>query len=234
MLKVFVVYGGHSDMAWMKPLGITETSKIDEADIVLFTGGADIDPAFYGEKAGGRTYSSSDRNILEKNYIEKAIADGKMLVGQCRGGQLICAFAGGKLIQDVTGHGGTHHKVTCADGDTYSMNSIHHQMQFPYTLPADQYEILSWTKGISKHYHNGNDEDIELPEDFVEVEAAHYKNIRGLAFQGHPEWMTEGSYGRDKCRVFLKNFIEETLQIELPAIPESKEKEPLELNEHFY
>ena len=49
---------------------------------------------------------------------------------------------GGKLVQNVKGHAtGFTHGIT--DGDKiYQITSTHHQMQYPFDLNKDDYDIL--------------------------------------------------------------------------------------------
>lgn len=71
------------------------------------------------------------------------------------------------------------------------MNSCHHQMCYPYNLKKDEYEVLSWTEGISRRYRAGI--ELEFPEfaldregKFKEPEMIWYPKIRCLGVQGHP------------------------------------------------
>ena len=63
---------------------------------------------------------------------------------------MLCAAAGGYLIQHVENHGG-YHDVQCADGSVVETNSCHHQMQYPFDV---EHELLMWIeqKRSSVHY----------------------------------------------------------------------------------
>lgn len=105
-------------------------------------------------------------------------------------------MAGGKLIQDVTNHGGDH-SMTTFDGVKIRTNSIHHQMINPYNLKSDKdYKILGWTtKRISTRYLGAKDRPVYLPVEFKEIEAAYFPKINAMGIQGHPEMMFGyGSY----------------------------------------
>lgn len=99
-------------------------------------------------------------------------------------------MAGGKLIQDVSGHGGGHW-ITTFDGLDIRTNSIHHQMINPYTIEDKRaYKILAWSKKrISAKYLGPRNKSILLPWDFKEIEAIYFPKINGLGFQYHPEMM---------------------------------------------
>lgn len=176
---------------FLQPLGFEATNKIEEADVVVFGGGSDIDPATYGESPSKTTYDNPSREKEEKQDYEIARKLGKYMIGICRGAQLLTALAGGKLIQDVSGHGGRDHSMTTYDGLNLRVNSIHHQMCNPYAIknPKD-YVILGWsTKRISDRYIGAKDKTMYLPYGFKEPEAVYYPKIKAVGYQFHPEMM---------------------------------------------
>ncbi len=184
---------GHGN--WLTPLGFSSTDVLEDADVIIFGGGADIDPATYGEEPSKRTYTSPEREKEEKEDFDKGRKLGKKMVGICRGLQFLCAMAGGKLIQDVTNHHGDHF-MTTFDKMNFRTNSIHHQMINPYVIknPKD-YKILAWTtKKISSRYFGAGDKSIWLPHEFKEIEAAYFPKIDSFGVQYHPEMMYYGSH----------------------------------------
>ncbi|HET6428206.1 MAG TPA: gamma-glutamyl-gamma-aminobutyrate hydrolase family protein [Phycisphaerae bacterium] len=77
------------------------------ADGLLLTGGADVDPAFYGRPRHPATVvASGDRDRTERAAAEAAIEAGKPILGICRGIQLLNVVLGGTLIQDLSTHRG--------------------------------------------------------------------------------------------------------------------------------
>lgn len=75
-------------------------------DGLLLTGGADIDPARYGQPVDGSTDIEPDRDELEAAAWAAAGARGLPVLGICRGFQAINVFSGGTLLQHVDGHAG--------------------------------------------------------------------------------------------------------------------------------
>ena len=73
---------------------------------LLISGGADIDPARYGQALGGAVDIEPDRDALEADAWAAATARGVPILGLCRGLQAINVFAGGSLLQHVDGHVG--------------------------------------------------------------------------------------------------------------------------------
>ena len=75
-------------------------------DGLLFTGGADIDPARYGAPNLGSVDIEPERDELEAAAWAAAEERELPVLGICRGFQAINVFAGGTLLQDVAGHAG--------------------------------------------------------------------------------------------------------------------------------
>jgi len=166
--------------------------KMHNADVVLFTGGADVNPKLYNRTRHPETYFDERRDAEEEREFNFAMFLGKPMVGVCRGAQFLCVKASGQLIQHQEDPI-PWHEITTWDGRKFTMNSLHHQAQFPYALRPKEYRIIAWTKNISK-YHHGHNETTELMYDLMpaygrEVEIAYYPKVHSLCIQGHPEMM---------------------------------------------
>jgi gamma-glutamyl-gamma-aminobutyrate hydrolase PuuD len=153
-------------------------------DAILLEGGSDIHPSIYNDPntdthAGD---SLSNRDRIELKAINDAITKNALIIGICRGAQLACAVAGGKLVQHVTNHGGAH-PVTTADGKQFEVSSVHHQQMYPWDVPHD---MLAWSLERYSDCYRGH--DINMEKHKVEPEAVYFPTIRALAFQWHPEW----------------------------------------------
>ena len=93
-------------LPWMIPLVFDEPETLrgiyDELDGVFLPGGADIDPASYGEERHPRCDTSDPpRDAVELALVRWAMADRKPVLGVCRGLQLVNLAAGGTLYQDL-------------------------------------------------------------------------------------------------------------------------------------
>ena len=153
-------------------------------DAIHFEGGADIHPSLYNSK---NTHSHvgdglSARDLVEKLAMEEAITKKALIIGSCRGAQLICAMAGGKLVQDVTNHT-REHITTTHDGLHIKTTSVHHQQMYPWDV---EHELLAWSSDILSNHYLGDGIDPEKIK--VEPEACYFPKINALAFQWHPEW----------------------------------------------
>jgi putative glutamine amidotransferase len=74
----------------------------DTLDGILLPGGADIDPARYGE-APDPTVDAPDPSLDETELAlaRWALAEAKPILGICRGQQVLNVAAGGTLVQDI-------------------------------------------------------------------------------------------------------------------------------------
>lgn len=180
---------------WLEPLGFEKTTKLEDADVVVFGGGKDVDPGFYGDKLGPYTCKPSERDRREKKDFERVQElrkEGKSIksVGVCRGLQLLCALSGGKLIQHIGHNHQGRHRIATFDKKELEVNSIHHQMIYPYKMDKKDYKILSWSnKPIAGVYLDGKNSSMWLPEGFKEIEAAYFVNTDSFGVQFHPEMM---------------------------------------------
>jgi putative glutamine amidotransferase len=75
-----------------------------EMDGLLLSGGADLDPALYGEEPHPTTVVEAGRDALELEAWREARERNVPVFGICRGFQAINVFSGGSLLQDIDGH----------------------------------------------------------------------------------------------------------------------------------
>jgi gamma-glutamyl-gamma-aminobutyrate hydrolase PuuD len=164
--------------------------SIKKCDLIVLWGGDDITPMFYDEQRipNGGPSKPSDRDLFERELIMRASEFGIPIVGVCRGAQLLCAVAGGKLVQHVNGHM-SDHMITTSDGKVFTISSSHHQMMYPYGLT--NHELLAWS--------NSSLSSVYLPETasycselekrhVKEPEVVFFNDLNALAVQCHPEW----------------------------------------------
>lgn len=143
---------------WLIPLfgdDATLRALYDELDGVFLPGGADVDPASYGEdRHPACDRSDPPRDRVELHLVRWAMDERKPVLGVCRGLQIINLAAGGSLVQDLKdlkpgsikhdyfpfrdGYARDHlaHRVRVVEGTRlhrlagmteFPVNSMHHQ-----------------------------------------------------------------------------------------------------------
>lgn len=164
--------------------GFTLVDRLENADILCLTGGADIDPLLYGENPLPGTYFSENRDKAEIADFNEAVSRGMFIFGICRGAQLACALNGGKLWQHIEGHGANHMVKELKTGRQIRVSSIHHQMMRP---PPEGVEIIAVCNEahLKVAEHKIWEAKNGLPDDDVEV--CYFPATKSLCIQGHPE-----------------------------------------------
>lgn len=76
--------------------------RAEDYDGILFAGGEDVDPSFYGEqKQHESVHVHRPRDEFELSLLERALARRAPILGICRGAQMINVGFGGTLYQDM-------------------------------------------------------------------------------------------------------------------------------------
>jgi putative glutamine amidotransferase len=76
--------------------------RAQDYDGILFAGGEDVDPAFYGEaKQYKNVHENRPRDEFELSLLKGALARRAPILGICRGVQMINVGFGGSLYQDL-------------------------------------------------------------------------------------------------------------------------------------
>jgi putative glutamine amidotransferase len=120
---------------------VENPATLDGVDGLCLAGGADVDPALYGEARRPETEApDTDRDRLESALLRDALDRDLPVLAICRGLQLLNAALGGTLHQHIEGHNHRKlrdaHEIHIAPGSrlerilgtqTYVVNSRHHQ-----------------------------------------------------------------------------------------------------------
>ena len=136
--------------------------------VVMFNGGADIDPSIYGEKNTGESSVSEQHDLWDLNNYERAKTNGLPCSGICRGAQLLWALSGGKICQNIIKR---HCHIHALDGLWFLTNSLHHQgIILTDGKPPDGIEVLATHEGVVEAFYGTNKDGLVV-----------------LGVQGHPE-----------------------------------------------
>ena len=224
-IKVYVVGPYTSYASW---LNHTLVETMEEADLVLFTGGEDVDPALYKQAKGKFTSIDRNRDIDEVAEARLAMLLNKPIWGTCRGIQLGCVLSGGSLVQHMN-HPHMHN-LTMYDGTTIQTNSLHHQLQHHVGLHPTEYFVAAWAESLSNIYLNGTNNPVTLPSVtrgakayFKEPELVYYRKTNWLGIQGHPEMMNYSCRMNEILRAMVNLQIDGRLDLVLSLnIPVSR------------
>lgn len=173
-------------------------------DGVLFSGGADIDPARFGDAEVHPTTYGIDprRDAFELELMEAAIASGVPVLGICRGIQVMNVALGGTLLQDI---GPESRPGAAIAHRQHEVGLAHHEVGHEATL-ADHPLIRdlygSATVGVNSFHHQALDQVAgELapvawsPDGLVEAVAG-TGDAFVLGVQWHPELMFRAHPGQ--------------------------------------
>lgn len=199
---------------------------------LILWGGEDISSSIYNQKPnskyGGGTLVPSRRDQLELDLLDAAVERGIPIIGICRGAQLVCARAGGLLVQHVTGHS-KDHSIQTIEGKQVKTTSLHHQMMFPWNLDKSKFKLIAWTDPLlSNEYLGEEDKTVEFDEtkliptaselnvdsesNIIEPEIIYFNELKALCIQGHPEFIHNSKnefvqYSLNLADEYIKNHI---------------------------
>lgn len=189
--KAFVLPGAfYGDcVGLMAEAGFEKATTVEEADVVVFTGGSDINPELYGQK---NKYSSfnNNRDVAEEWWFNKAKSQKKVMFGICRGAQFLHAMNGGQLWQDVNNHAGRDHLIVDIEEDVIlPVTSLHHQM----LKPNEEIQIIAVCNSQVATSFKDDKQSISIAtagkqtDPMIEIEAGAYTKTACFFVQGHPE-----------------------------------------------
>jgi putative glutamine amidotransferase len=190
---------------------VRHPNEIVEEGVLVLWGGEDINPDIYNHPRHPFTGSPSNRDIVEVHLAQYAIDNGIPIVGICRGAQLLCALAGGSLIQDVNGHSGPYHIIQDVRTKQLTVvNSLHHQQIYLEEMPKDSYVLLATSlsktgEGMVGWGHAWKQKE-PIAVDY-EPEAVWFPKIKGLAIQWHPEYLPDYHTSQDYVQQLVDEFI---------------------------
>ena len=176
-------------------------------DGIVFTGGGDITPEYYGGENHQRVAGIDPlRDSIEMHLLRAVVEEGKPFLGICRGIQTVNVGLGGTLYEHLgeqfrgeidhtypsTMRTALVHDVKIEEGTRIAemvgepilrVNSLHHQ-GLKDIAPALR---------VSGYAPDGLVEAVELPD-----------HPFGLAVQWHPEWLTDQQPTRNLFRAFVE------------------------------
>lgn len=202
----------------------TKADHPTNADLVVFTGGSDVNPVYYGEDKHPSTFFAPQRDVEDMKLYELCYNEGIPMFGVCRGAQFLHVMNGGKLFQDVDNHVGDHPIWDSRKKKMINrVSSVHHQACI--SNRENGMEVIADSFKSTTRWKNPHDKVIG---NMADIEAFFYRDTCCLGVQGHPEyrgyfeflkWTLEQIQDlivenpdlelRDKCRRIKRDILEE-------------------------
>ncbi|MBQ6355622.1 MAG: gamma-glutamyl-gamma-aminobutyrate hydrolase family protein [Solobacterium sp.] len=177
---------------------------LDRIDGLLLSGGADINPALYGDTIKGWCGPIQVRRDAQELVMLKGAFEKKMpILGICRGAQFMNVGFGGTMYQDLPKEKGIYHSIGVS-----SRNHPVHTVKFSGGLIRD---IMGVDEIGTNSYHHQALKDI-APNGSVtglsadgNVEAVEFSGGHPftLGVQWHPEMMYDSPYTKKLFDAFI-------------------------------
>lgn len=212
--------GGTVSHLLIKSAGMQEVKLPQDADIIVFNGGEDIATSIYGERPimRGIPETPTIRDKTEIALFDLFSKDkSKLILGVCRGAQLLNCLNGGTLYQHVNNHTRNHDMLVKKTGIIMRVTSTHHQQM--RAGPGGEVLAIASESDL-KIYDDGGavqlfpKPDRELlkthPEelDEIDTEIVWYPATNTLCIQGHPEYVP-GTIFADYCLDLINSKVPE-------------------------
>jgi putative glutamine amidotransferase len=188
-------------------LPVTENAEtiralVDQVDGILFQGGGDLAPSFYGqEKHKTVTYVDETTDKFELEMCRRGLEVDKPILAICRGIQVLNVALGGTLVQDLP----TEELVTVTHRQSAPRSELTHLV---HVEPGSRLaELLGSTElAVNSFHHQAIDHPGEglrvvarSQDDVIEaVEDPSHSFVVGVQF--HPEETAESA--PETCRLF--------------------------------
>jgi putative glutamine amidotransferase len=208
-LKSIMHAGG--DPRVFEPATDRAGAVVESVHGLLLTGGADVDPARYGEERQS-TVSAIDprRDEFEIDLIGRAVAKGVPVFGICRGLQILNVALGGNLLQDLSSQTSTtleHSKPSplCAIAHEVwvSRGSVLASLMPEKLAEADSCAVNSRHHQAVKRVADGFEVTATAPDGVIEA-----IEHRGLPFCVAVQWHPENFWRTGEFRELFEGFVE--------------------------
>ncbi len=203
-MKVFIVSGGPDYRKLFEGMGHTITHLLRQADLCVFTGGADVTPALYGDAQHALTGNHIERDQEEMKLFKLCQDNQIPVVGICRGAQFLNVMSGGRMYQHVEKHTRSHYIVDAVTGETVYVSSTHHQMMMP---SPDALLVATAALGGEREWFDGSIARRDVSA--CDIEVVFYPHTKALCFQPHPEFRAVEYDGMQKYfQTLLSRYLE--------------------------
>lgn len=165
----------------------------DIVDGILFVGGDDISPLYFGENPISKINSiSTRRDFIELELFKKAWEKDMPIFGICRGAQVMNVALGGTLYQDIDSqYEGVlgHYPKNISRDELYHSVKLREGSKLSRIFNTDEIKVNSFHHQAVKDLGKGLTISAESSEGIIEgIEAEDKRFVVGV--QWHPEGLT--------------------------------------------
>ncbi len=160
---------------------------------LLLPGGADVNPALYGEEKAEKCGKPNDlRDKAEMIILKEFLKTEKPILGICRGCQLINTYFGGKLFQDIKDTQKEKHMDFFSRAKSTHEITLSKKTKLREIFKSNNLRVNSMHHQAIKTVGEGLISSAESSDGFVEaIESTSHPYL--LAVQWHPEHMSKKS-----------------------------------------
>ena len=187
-----------------------EVDCVEDADILILTGGADINPKLYDHPKSASTHYNEHLDSYILDIYNEAVKIKIPILGICRGLQFLNVMQGGTLVQHVNNHVGTAHLVEDLSSKVaYKVNSLHHQLVVPANSESIVLARAYPAQGTQYVYGKPLHHLTAPPSTAGEIEAVFFPSVMALGVQWHPELDSEVSGSVLLVRKYLTEYLKD-------------------------
>lgn len=161
----------------------------ERLDAFVFTGGRDLDPRFYGEKAEGvLDRLDAERDEAEMAFMRAALDSGKPILAICRGMQVLNVALGGSLYPDIPTAFGTRviHRLPPHEPTTHGVQ-IDPDSRLAALMGTTRTSGISWHHQALRGVARGLTAVAHAPDGVIEAVETTDESRWLFGIQWHPE-----------------------------------------------
>lgn len=182
-------------------------AMVDRLDGVLLSGGGDVDPALYGQRATGHLGSVSPlRDAAELAVAKYVIREtNKPILGICRGIQVMNVAMGGSLHIDLPDAGKLCHSLTM-----YPRHMVSHQVQVEENtrLATIMGAGAKWVNSFHHEAVDGLADCFQATAHSVPDSVIEAMELPGERFVVGVQWHPEELTAMEEARNLFRSFVE--------------------------
>jgi putative glutamine amidotransferase len=171
-----------------------DTDVIESLDGIVFSGGGDIDPAYWGAERHPRTDIDPARDTSELMLMKAALDADLPILGVCRGMQVMAVAAGGTLHQHLPDLVGTERHQAASGTDPLAADASAYGRHDVVVKPGSMAAALLGTHLTVNSFHHQSVDDLGTftavgwcPDDRVVEIIEDPARSFALGVQWHPE-----------------------------------------------